>query len=140
MITAVYDCNVLIAAIGWGGNPRHCLQLVAGGQVRLVVTDEVWAEYKCRVPEVLAQKRPEVDPHPALEWLHRVVVFVEGAPLGKRRSRDPKDDPYLSCALGARAETVVTGDRDLLVLGKPFGVSMMTPVAFLKWVRERSLF
>lgn len=60
------------------------------------------------------------------------------APLGKRRSRDFKDDRYLACALVARAEAVVTNDRDLLVLKKPFGIPILTPVEFLKLVRGRT--
>ena len=34
----------------------------------------------------------------------------------------------------------VSNDRDLLVLGKPFGVPVVTPIQFLKLVRSRSAF
>jgi predicted nucleic acid-binding protein len=47
--------------------------------------------------------------------------------LGKQRSRDVKDDPYLACALGAGAKIIVTRDGDLPALGKPFGIQMITP-------------
>jgi predicted nucleic acid-binding protein len=53
--------------------------------------------------------------------------LVEPAPLGKQRSRDPDEDPYLACALGAGAKFIVTRDGDLLTLGKPFGIHIMTP-------------
>ena len=66
-----------------------------------------------------------------------VARFVDAAPLGKSRSRDLKDDRYLACALGARAEAIVSNDRDLLDLGKPFGVAILTPIEFLKLVRGR---
>jgi predicted nucleic acid-binding protein len=56
---------------------------------------------------------------------------IEPAPLGKLRSRDFKDDPYLSCALSARANGLVTRDSDLLVLQKPCGIEVMTPRTFL---------
>ena len=135
MIIAVFDCNVLISAIGCGGMPRACLDLVAAGQASLCVTADIWSEYETRVPEVLAEKRPGVDPRPVLDWLLRRVQFADPAPLGKRRSRDSKDDPYLAAALGAGAACVVTSDRDLLDLGKPFGVAMRTPVEFIKLVR-----
>jgi predicted nucleic acid-binding protein len=136
---AVFDCNLLISAIGWGGLPRACLDLVAAGQAVLCVTPEVWAEYDARVPEILAAKKPGVDPRPVLDWLLKHVRFVDAAPLGKRRSRDLKDDPYLAAALGAGAKCVVTSDRDLLDLGKPFGVAMLTPVEFVKLIRAAEL-
>jgi predicted nucleic acid-binding protein len=60
--------------------------------------------------------------------------------LGKQRCRDAKDERYLACALGADAEAIVTNDRDLLALGKPFGVAVMTPIEFLKLARSRAGF
>ena len=55
-------------------------------------------------------------------------------PLGKRRSRDLKDDPYLAAALGANAKVIVTYDRDLLALEKPFGIPIVKPSRFLQMV------
>ena len=66
-----------------------------------------------------------------------VLYFVEPAPLGTPRSRDPKDDRCLACALGAKAEALVSNDRELLAPERPFGVAILTPVEFLKLVRAR---
>ena len=132
MIRAVFDCGVLISAIGWGGNPRRCVDLVAARQADLFVTNEIWTEYADRIPRRLREEQREVDPTPVLSLLLAFARFVEPAPLGKRRSRDVKDDRYLACALAARADAVVSNDRDLLVLGKPFGIPILTPVQFLK--------
>ena len=41
--------------------------------------------------------------------------------------RDPKDVPILLAALGAAAEVLVTGDKDLLILEKVGKVEMLTP-------------
>jgi len=135
VILAVFDCNVVVSAIGWGGPPRACLELVRGRQVRLCVTSEVWAEYDLKVRAVLLREKPSIDPEPVLSWLLTEAYFVNPAPLGKQRSRDIKDDRYLACALGAGATLVVTSDRDLLDLGKPFGLAVLTPMQFLKLVR-----
>ena len=137
MIRAVFDCGVLVSAIGWPGNPRACLGLVAHRQVRLCATADVWNEYDERIPEIIRAVRPNLSPRATLDWLLTVLYFVEPAPLGKPRSRDPKDDRYLACALGAKAEAVVSNDRDLLALERPFGVAMLTPVELLKLVRGR---
>jgi predicted nucleic acid-binding protein len=64
-----------------------------------------------------------------------VAHFVSPAALGKQRSRDLKDDRYLACALGAGAKLLVSNDRDLLALQKPFGVAIVTPVELLLHVR-----
>lgn len=135
MIRAVFDCNVVIAALGWSGNPRRCLDLVYAGQVLLCVTQDVWAEYSEKIPVVLAQKKRAVDMEKELARLIRIVHFVDPAPLGKQRSRDIQDDRYLAAALGARADAIVTNDRDLLDLKRPFGVPILTPIEFIKLVR-----
>ena len=67
-----------------------------------------------------------------LGWYLDRVRIVIPSPLGKQRSRDPKDDPYLAAALAAEAKCVVTYDDDLLVLGKPFGIEMVKPGEFLR--------
>jgi len=67
------------------------------------------------------------DPHTILDWYYQTVRLVEPAPLGKPRSRDSKDDPYLACALCAGAKWIISRDEDLLVLQKPFGISIITP-------------
>lgn len=138
MISAVFDCGVLISAIGWTGNPRRCLRLVADRQVRLCATAAVWDEYETIIVQELARRRPAVNARPTLDWLLTVAHFVDPAPLGKPRSRDPKDDRYLACALGANAQAIVTNDRDLLDLGTPFGIAILTPIELIKLVRDRT--
>src|SRR3990172_9690723 len=113
MIPAVFDCGVLVSAIGWTGHPRRCLVLVAHRQICLCVTADVWAEYETRIPAVLARVRPGVNAGPTLDWLLTVARFVEPAPLGAPRSRDLKDDRYLACPLGAGAKLLVSNDRGL---------------------------
>jgi len=139
VIPAVFDCCVVAAGLGWDGNPRFCLDLVFGQQVLLYVTTDIWSEYAGKIPVILAAKKRDVDTPGMLARLLKIAHFVEPAPLGKQRSRDLKDDRYLACALTARAEAIVTSDRDLLALGKPFGVPVLTPVEFIKLVRAPGL-
>jgi len=75
---------------------------------------------------------PEVNPQPKLAWIKSKARLVEPSPLGKRRSRDVKDDIYLAAALGAGAEYIVTYDKDLLSLEKPFGIETIRPAEFLR--------
>jgi hypothetical protein len=49
----------------------------------------------------------------------------------KAAAATPKDDPVLATALAARARYLVAGDRDLLVLEKPFGIEIVSPAEFL---------
>jgi putative PIN family toxin of toxin-antitoxin system len=135
MIRAVYDCNVVLSGIGWNGSARKCLKLVAERQVFLFLTDGILTEYESVIRDTLAEEVPEVNPQPKLAWIKSKARFVEPSPLGKRRSRDVKDDIYLAAALGAAAEYIVTYDKDLLDLEKPFGIETIRPAEFLRRIK-----
>ena len=71
-------------------------------------------------------------PLPFLGWIHQKALHCVPAPLGKQRSRDATDDPFLACALAAQAKYIVASDRDLLSLGKPFGIAILTPAELVR--------
>lgn len=72
-----------------------------------------------------------MNPAPWLKWIESKAKVYQPALLGKQRSRDPGDDPFLACALASGAEVIISKDKDLLVLHKPFGVTIETPRQFL---------
>ncbi|HEY3761794.1 MAG TPA: putative toxin-antitoxin system toxin component, PIN family [Verrucomicrobiae bacterium] len=139
MIRAVYDCNVMVSGIGWNGSARQCLKLVAARSVFLFVTNEILAEYESIVPDTLKEEMPDMDPAPKLNWIRAKSRLVEPSPLGKRRSRDSKDDIYLAGALAASAQYIVSYDADLLVLEKPFGIEIIRPAEFIRRLGQKSM-
>ena len=50
--------------------------------------------------------------------------------------RDPKDDKFLELAIGGRADCIVSGDDDLLVLNPFRGVEIQPPSTFLRKMQE----
>lgn len=138
MISVVLDTNTIISAVFWPqSTARRCLAGLARRWYALAVSSEVFTEYEAIAAE-FQPRFPTCNSAGALAWLRLKAIWVEPAPLGKRRSRDAKDDPFLACALATRAQFVVTRDFDLLALGKPFGVEMTTPARFLVWLRENA--
>ena len=77
---------------------------------------------------------PDRSPLPFLDWIHQKTLHCVPAPLGKQRSRDATDDPFLAGALAAQAKYIVASDRDLLSLGKPFGIAIVTPAELIRRV------
>jgi putative PIN family toxin of toxin-antitoxin system len=52
--------------------------------------------------------------------------------LGKLHvCRDPNDDMVLECAVVSGAQVIVSGDKDLLVLGSYQGIRIVTPAEYL---------
>jgi putative PIN family toxin of toxin-antitoxin system len=54
-----------------------------------------------------------------------------------RASRDPTDDKFLEVAVNGRADVVVTGDGDLLVLNPYRGIAILTPTEYISRLVER---
>ena len=129
-MNVVTDTNVVISAIFWPSESRRCMVLWAKRRFHLAITIPIFEEYGEAARRV-ARKIPEVNPEPWLKWIERKAKVYEPAPLGKQRSRDRKDDPFLACALASGAKTIVSKDGALLVLEKPFGIEIVMPRQFL---------
>jgi len=125
----VFDAGVVFSGAGWRGEAHLCLVAMARRRV-IAFASAVTIDELRGVVDRFGFKVPN-SPYTILEWYYRTVKVVSPAPLGKQRSRDPKDDPYLACALGAGVNLIVSRDQDLLVLEKPFGIEIITPRALL---------
>jgi putative PIN family toxin of toxin-antitoxin system len=125
----VVDTNTFIAA-GWRVNAhaRRVFAAVARRRFRLAVSSSIMEEYRG------VSQRPRFSGKNysgLLGWIEKHALLVEPSPLGKARSRDPKDDIFLACALAANARFIVSSDQDLLKLGKPFGIEIIKPAQFI---------
>ena len=108
-MTIVVDTNVVVSAAFWPKSEhRRCFTSLARRKCRLAVTKVILDEYRSVAARIGRRECPERDPAPFLDWIEHVALLVEPSPLGKRRSRDAKDDPFIACALATRAEFIVT--------------------------------
>ena len=121
----VLDANVVFAGVGWRGEAHNCLVAMARRRIAVFATLEILEEVRALVAERGSKFKHA--PHNLLTWYYGQVKLVEPAPLGKQRSQDAKDDPYLACALASGAKVIVSRDDDLLVLEKAFGIQILTP-------------
>jgi uncharacterized protein len=124
-VRVVLDANVVFSGAGWRGEAHRCLAAMARRYIIVFATVPILREVRGLVAEGGFKTR--FSPDNLLNWYCDQVKLIEPAPLGKQRSRDVKDNPYLACALAAEAKIIVTRDDDLLSLGRPFGVHIITP-------------
>jgi putative PIN family toxin of toxin-antitoxin system len=130
----VFDANVVVAGVCWQGEAFVCLLKLARRQAFAFGSAATLEETRETAVRVIREVQPRHNAAARLTWYLQKVRLVDPMPLGKQRSRDVRDDPYLAAALGAKAEALVTYDQDLLALGKPFGIAVLRPAAFLKLV------
>jgi uncharacterized protein len=136
MRALVLDTNVLIsAALADASMPGRVLNRVLDHYV-LAQTRDTFRELR----DVLASGKissvlPRRPRNRFLDRITRGAAFFRIEP-GPPISRDPADDVYLHLAVTCRAAAIVTGDRDLLVLGEFAGIPILSPSRFLRVERS----
>lgn len=131
MRVGVVDTGVFVAGIYWRNEPHKVLRAVALGILQPILTEPIFDEYVRTAWRLRERERLTPEPTPWLETFQTVAIWVSPAALRESVCRDGTDDKFIEAALGAQCSLLVARDRDLTVLEKPFGISILTPRAFL---------
>jgi uncharacterized protein len=112
----VIDANVIVSAVlSAQGKSRQAFDLAIAAMV-VLMSDEVFTE----ISEVLL--RPKFDRYSNRTkreaFLDELLAIVEFVEITEKinECRDMKDDKYLELAVNGKADLILTGDDDLLVL------------------------
>ncbi len=133
----VLDTSVLVSAVLFErGNEARILAYALKGRATLVSSLEILEEYR----EVLSRPKFKLVPMEILAAFQTVLSLCEIVlEIRKARAecRDPDDQKFLDCATTARANLLVTGDQDLLVMRQVERTRIVSPG---KAVRELKQF
>jgi putative PIN family toxin of toxin-antitoxin system len=129
-VRVVADTNTVVSAFLWGGPPAQLLESARAERITLFSSAVLIAEledvlgrqkFTARIAQV-GSSVPEL-----LAGYRALSTLVRPATLAAPVSRDPDDDHVLACALAAKAELIVSGDkRHLLILGEYQGIPIRT--------------
>ncbi len=110
MIRAVIDTNVLVSAmISDAGNEALLVMAVNQGLVAPCLSAEILEEYR----EVLLRPRfgfPADEVEALLDMVRSRGSVHDPVPI-VRLSPDPDDDKFIACAVAAKADYLVTGNK-----------------------------
>jgi putative PIN family toxin of toxin-antitoxin system len=140
-VRALLDSNILISYLLAPANQSPVTEIVRRG----VLSDFVLlfpADLGTEMSEK-AHSKPYLSKRIAPDDVGRLVAILARVSEPVPRidepipavTRDPKDDYLLAYAVLGRADYLVTGDRDLLVLRKVAAVTIVTPHEFLEVLR-----
>ena len=117
----VYDTNILISGMIWGGVPYDCIALAQENKVRAVTCSEILDE----LSEKLITKF-NASPSRAADIIAELLNFHQSVNITnqlKSVTADPDDDKVIECAVVGGATHIVTGDKKhLLPLGSYQGI------------------
>jgi uncharacterized protein len=130
VVRLVADSNIWISAFNFSGNPRRVIELGASELVQIATSDailqEVWR---------VQHEKFELAMEQLEEWQKDILEFtlhVKPTETLDVVKDDADDNRVIECAVGARADYIVTGDNDLLRLRTFRNVAIVSPAEFLK--------
>jgi len=127
-LRVVIDSNVLISGLIWGGNPGTVIKKWRSNSFILLIS-----------PFILAELVNFLEQHGIGDNEKEVIVneFQTGATkvIPSRKvdiCRDKKDNQVLDLCLAGKADYLVTGDKDLLVLKELKKTKIASPKEFIE--------
>ncbi|PSQ33560.1 putative toxin-antitoxin system toxin component, PIN family [Halobacteriales archaeon SW_10_68_16] len=126
----VFDTNVLVSALGFGGPPLAALLRVFDADVQLLASRETLDELDRvmrydRLPFTVSERKQY------LRILRDEVELIRPDADIDAVARDPDDNMFLECAVDGEAQYLVSGDDHLRDLGSFRDVRILSPAAFL---------
>jgi len=129
-MNVLIDTNVLLSAVIRDRLPERVVLHVAGrDDLHWLVTPEILTEYL----EVLRRPKFALEPEILERWNNLLAMRTVnvGSPAHVPEfPRDPKDALFLAAALAARADLLITGDKDLLEAGALVATRILTVAEF----------
>lgn len=132
---AVADTNVIVRAlIRPRGAVGPVLLRLRQGDYTLLYSDSLLEE----LADVLNRPRIRDNYRLTNNDIHTVLglILLRGEAVTPDQTiticRDPKDNKFLEVAVAGRADVIVTGDDDLLVLHPFAGIPIVSPSTFLQ--------
>lgn len=143
MIAVVFDANIYISAlISTKGASARLVGLLAENTLSVAMSAAILAEIKrvTHYPRIRKKYQlTEVEIDEFLDLLRDQVLWVEPDEVVQVIEDDPDDDKYLACAVAANAQFIISGDRHLRDLERYQGIEILTPAAFLAYLKTSVL-
>ena len=124
----VVDSGVWISALQFEGTPLLVIERILVRH-RVAVCDPIRHEIRTALMQQFGWSSGEVREACAFYLSRAIEAEVSGNVRGV--CRDPNDDMILECAVAAKADVIVSGDKDLLALATHEGIRILAPRAFL---------
>jgi uncharacterized protein len=128
-VKVVLDANVLLSGAFATGLCSVLIDtLVASRAWQIHLSDALLIEFHRHASGKFGAPPEKIEAflRPILDW----AVMVTPSPVAQEACRDPNDLPVLGTALSARADVLVTGDKDLLTLVSFQSIPILSPRQF----------
>jgi putative PIN family toxin of toxin-antitoxin system len=132
----VLDTNIWVSAVIWGGIPDEILLLEQTKILTIAMSQQLLNELERTF------NKPKLQPKlkalglivsTLMNLIRESVVLYVIDEMTVPELRDPDDSIVLATAIAAKADVIITGDRDLLILAEYQDINIMSARDF--WQR-----
>ena len=139
-VRLVLDTNTVLSGLLWpGGPPGKLIDAAEAGDIDLFSSPALLAElidvlHRAKFARLYAKR--DLSPDTLFDGYAALARLVTPTTVA-RISRDPDDDHVIACAIAARAEIIVSGDRDLLDLGRHGDIRIVSAASAVAEIEAR---
>lgn len=132
MLSAVVDTNVLVSGLLGGKSTRPLIEALRDQRFRVVTSPLLIEEFLRVTSRPLLQPYLSARERQAIAWFLQTQTRLVTPRRRLDACRDPKDNMVLEAAVAGRANTIITGDHDLLALHPFRKIEILPPAKFLQ--------
>lgn len=131
-IRIVFDTNVYIAALLRPGLSEELVKRGLKGEFKIITSESILQELEQKLREKSGFASEQINILLA-EIRSKAEIIHTELSQSPTASRDPNDQHILACALGGKAQLIITLDQDLLVLKNWQKIGIIHPKTFT-WI------
>jgi len=127
----VVDTNVLISALGWQKSEHRLLKSVFQGEIKLFMSPQIMEEFI----QVSQRKKFNFTSDEIEEFVTSLIEICDMVIPQETINvikEDPTDNMFLECAVEAKVDYIISGDKHLLKLVEFRGIGIMNASSLLK--------
>ena len=127
----IVDTNVLMSGLLFRGPSSRIVAAWSEGRIKPVMSPEIIKEYRAvavRLSRWLG--RDDISSIIALVEANGIIITPKA--LDAPVCRDIHDDKFIACALTSGPKTIISDDKDLLVLSGKLGLEILKPRTFME--------
>jgi len=131
-VRLVIDTNIFISSFfNPNGNPKRVIDLWKNGKITICITEEILEEYVKVLARLGFSNEPELEELVGLFKKKNNIIYIASTPKFNLIKDDPDDDKFIECAVAARAQYIISGDKHLLNLKAFQNITVISPSEFL---------
>jgi uncharacterized protein len=114
-MTVVIDKNVVLSAILFGGKPKQVLEKALSGSIQLAISEYLVNELQGVLQRPKFELSAQLVQTIVSEYAS-ISSWIEPSEHFNVVVDDPSDNHFIDCAVAAKADYLITGDKHLLSL------------------------